>query len=119
MAHRGDQSGHLDLSSLGSGEVPSVAEGRQVRAVGAVRAVSWPAHLSVATVRTLLDPLERNISFGDNWVDRAKSDLVGQLEAKVTALPPADLLLVSAAEKLRNAIAHRSSSSVDELNSAL
>ena len=81
--------------------------------------LSWPAHLSVATVRKLLDPLERNISFGENWVDRARSDLAGALAAKVTALPPADLLLVSAAEKLRNAIAHRSTSSVDELNSAL
>jgi hypothetical protein len=81
--------------------------------------LGFPAHLSVAVVRQLVDPLERNISFGDNWVDRARSDLAATYAAKVAALLPADLLLVAASEKLRNAIAHRSANAVNEMNSAL
>lgn len=81
--------------------------------------LSLPTQLSVGTVETLLDPLGRNISFGDNWADRAREELAPPYGPKVTSLPPTDLLVVSACEKLRNAIAHMSSHAVDELNSAL
>jgi hypothetical protein len=81
--------------------------------------ITWPAHLSVSTVRRLLDPRERNISFGDNWTVRAQTDLAAAYGSKVTGLSPTDLRMTAAAERLRNAIAHRSASSIDELNSAL
>lgn len=81
--------------------------------------VALPAQLSVATVQRLLDPLGRNISFGDKWTDRARQELAGQYAAKVQSLPPADLLLVAACENIRNAIVHRSPSSVNEMNTAL
>ena len=78
-----------------------------------------PQHLTIAAVRALLDPLERNISFGSNWVNRAQLDLAAPFVRRVTALPPADLLLVAASEQVRNAVAHQSPSAVDEMNSAL
>jgi hypothetical protein len=81
--------------------------------------LALPAQLSVATVQRLLDPLGRNISFGDKWTDRARAELSAQYASKVLTLAPADLLLVSACEKIRNAIVHRSSGSVDEMNTAL
>lgn len=81
--------------------------------------VALPAQLSVATVQRLLDPFGRNISFGDKWTDRARAELPAQYATKVLSLSPADLLLVSACEKIRNAIVHRSPSSVDEMNTAL
>jgi hypothetical protein len=81
--------------------------------------VVLPAQLSVATVQRLLDPLGRNISFGDKWTDRAGEELATQYAAKVRSLSPADLRLVTACEKIRNAIVHRSPSSVDEMNTAL
>jgi hypothetical protein len=58
--------------------------------------LALPAQLSVATIHELLDPLGRNISFGDKWTDRATAELPTQYAAKVVALSPADLLLVSA-----------------------
>jgi hypothetical protein len=78
-----------------------------------------PAQLSMATVHRLLDPLGRNISFGDKWTDRARDELARRYSAKVQSLSPADLLLVSACEKIRNAIVHRSPSSENEMNTAL
>lgn len=81
--------------------------------------VVLPAQLSVARVQRLLDPLERNISFGDKWADRARTELVARYATKVQSLSPADLRLVAACEKIRNAIVHRSRSSVDEMNTAL
>lgn len=81
--------------------------------------VVLPAQLSVATVRRLLDPLGRNISFGDNWTDRARAELAAIYAATVLSLSSADLRLVTACEKIRNAIVHRSPSSVDEMNTAL
>ena len=81
--------------------------------------VVLPPQLSVATVQQLLDPLGRNISFGDNWTDRARAELAAQYATKVLSLSPADLLLVAASEKIRNAIVHRSTSSVNEMNTAL
>jgi len=81
--------------------------------------VQLPPQLSVATVQQLLDPLGRNISFGDKWTDRATAELSPQYSAKVLSLPLADLLLVTAGEKIRNAIVHRSTSSVNEMNTAL
>lgn len=81
--------------------------------------VTLPRQLSVATVQRLLDPLDRNISFGDKWTDRARAELATQYAAKVQSMSPADLLLVTACEKVRNAIVHRSPSSVNEMNTAL
>lgn len=81
--------------------------------------VALPAQLSLATVQRLLDPSGRNISFGDKWTDRARAELPAQYATKVLSLSPADLLLVSACEKIRNAIVHRSPSSVNEMNTAL
>jgi len=81
--------------------------------------LALPPQLSVSTVQTLLDPLGRNISFGDSWTDRARDDLAAPYGAKVTSLPLFDLRLVAACEKLRNAIAHMSTHSIAELNSAL
>lgn len=81
--------------------------------------VVLPTQLSVVTVQRFLDPLGRNISFGDKWTDRAKTELAAPLAAKVRSLSPADLLLVTACEKTRNAIVHKSSSSIDEMNTAL
>lgn len=81
--------------------------------------VQLPPQLSVATVQELLDPIGRNISFGDKWTDRARAELAAQYATKILALPLADLLLVTASEKIRNAIVHRSTSSVNEMNTAL
>ena len=81
--------------------------------------LALPAQLSVATVQRLLDPVGRNIAFGDKWTDRARAELPAQYAARVLSLSPADLLLVSACEKIRNAIVHRSAGSVDEMNTAL
>jgi hypothetical protein len=81
--------------------------------------VALPVQLSVATVQRLLDPLGRNISFGDKWTDRARAELATQYAVKVQSLSPADLRLVAACEKIRNAVVHRSPSSVDEMNTAL
>src|SRR5579862_4369628 len=81
--------------------------------------VALPAQLSIATVQRLLDPLGRNISFGDKWTDRAAAELATRHAAKVRSLSPADLRAVSASEKVRNAIVHRSASSVAEMNTAL
>ena len=81
--------------------------------------VALPAQLGVATVQRLLDPLGRNISFGDNWTDRARAELANPYSAKVQSLSSADLRVVFASEKLRNAIVHRSASSVAEMNTAL
>jgi hypothetical protein len=81
--------------------------------------VTLSRQLSVETVQQLLDPLGRNISFGDRWTDRAKAELAGQYAAKILSLSPADLRLVAAGEKMRNAIVHRSTSSVNEMNTAL
>lgn len=81
--------------------------------------VALPAHLSLATVQRLLDPHDRNISFGEKWTDRARAELAPLYAAKILSLSPADLLLVTACEKIRNAIVHRSQSSVDEMNTAL
>lgn len=78
-----------------------------------------PRQLDLARVRDLLDPLGRNISFGDHWADTARHQLVPRFALKVTSLPPADFRLVSACEKLRNAIVHRSAASVAEMNDAL
>ncbi len=78
-----------------------------------------PQQLSVAAIERLLDPLGRNISFGDKWVDRARNELAPRFAAKVTALSPPDLRLLVAAEKVRNAIAHQSRSSIGEMNTAL
>jgi hypothetical protein len=78
--------------------------------------VVLPAQLSVATVQRLVDPLGRNISFGDKWTDRARQELTIQYAAKVRLLSPADLRLVTACAKTRNAIVHRSPGSVDEMN---
>jgi len=49
----------------------------------------------------------------------ALASLASPYSAKVLSLSPADLLLVTACEKIRNAIVHRSQSSVDEMNTAL
>jgi hypothetical protein len=81
--------------------------------------VGLPAQLSMTTVQRLLDPLGRNISFCDKWTDRAGTELATHYAAKVRALSPADLLLVAACEKIRNAVVHRSPSSVGEMNTAL
>jgi hypothetical protein len=81
--------------------------------------VVLPPQPSIATVQQLLDPLGRNISFGDRWADRARTELGGQYATKVLSLSPADLRLVAASEKIRNAIVHRSASSVNEMNTAL
>lgn len=81
--------------------------------------LALPAQLSLATVQRLLDPSGRNISFGDKWTDRARAELPAQYATKVLSLSPADLLLVSACEKIRNAIVHRSPGSVNEMNTAL
>jgi len=81
--------------------------------------VVLPAQLSVATVQRLLDPLGRNISFGERWPDRATAELADMYAAKVRLLSSADLRLVTACEKIRNAIVHRSTSSVNEMNTAL
>jgi hypothetical protein len=81
--------------------------------------VVLPAQPSVATVQRLLDPLGRNISFGDNWTDRARAELAAPYAAKVLSLSPADRRLVVACESMRNAIVHRSMSSVNEMNTAL
>jgi hypothetical protein len=72
--------------------------------------VALPAQMSVATVQRLLDPLGRNISFSDNWTDRARAELANPYSAKVQSLSSADLRVVFASEKLRNAIVHRSAS---------
>ena len=77
------------------------------------------AQLSVPTIQRLIDPLGRNISFGDKWTDRARAELATQYAAKVRLLPPADFRLVAACEKIRNAIVHRSMGSVNEMNIAL
>lgn len=81
--------------------------------------IALSSQLSVATVQRFLDPFGRNISFGDKWTDRAQAELAARFAGKVRSLSPADLLLVSACEKIRNAIVHKSSSSVDEMNTAL
>lgn len=81
--------------------------------------VALPAQLSVRVVEQLLDPLGRNISFGEHWTDRAREELAAPYGLRVMSLSPADLLVVSACEKLRNAIAHMSSHAVNELNSTL
>jgi hypothetical protein len=78
-----------------------------------------PRQLDLARVRDLLDPMGRNISFGDHWADAARDQLIPRFALKVTSLPPADFRLVSACEKLRNAIVHRSAASVAEMNDAL
>jgi hypothetical protein len=81
--------------------------------------VALPAQLSVATVQRLLDPLARNVSFGDKWTDRARAELAAPYSARVHSLVPADLLVVFASEKIRNAIVHRSASSLAEMNTGL
>ncbi len=81
--------------------------------------VAFPRQLSIPAVQRLLDPLGRNISFGDSWTDRAQAELAATYAAKVAALSPADLRLVAACERIRNAVVHRSTSSVDEMNTAL
>lgn len=81
--------------------------------------VALPNRLSVETVQRLLDPFGRNISFGDKWPDRAQAELVMRFATKVRSLSPADLRLIAACEKIRNAIVHRSPSSVDDMNTAL
>jgi len=81
--------------------------------------LALPAQLSLTTVQRLLDPSGRNISFGDKWTDRARAELPAQYATKVLSLSLADLLLVTACEKIRNAIVHRSPGSVDEMNTAL
>jgi hypothetical protein len=81
--------------------------------------LALPAQLSLATVQRLLDPSGRNIAFGDRWTDRARAELPVQYATKVLSLSPADLLLVSGCEKMRNAIVHRSPGSVNEMNTAL
>lgn len=81
--------------------------------------VTLPVQLSIATVHRLVDPLGRNISFGDRWTDRAREELAPRYAAKVRLLSPADLRLITACEKIRNAIVHRSPGSVDEMNTAL
>jgi hypothetical protein len=81
--------------------------------------LALPAQLSVATVQRLLDPLDRNISFGDKWTDRARAELSPRYATKVLSLSPTDLRLINACEKIRNAIVHRSPGSVDEMNTAL
>jgi hypothetical protein len=48
--------------------------------------------------------------------DRARQELTIQYAAKVRLLSPADLRLVTACAKTRNAIVHRSPGSVDEMN---
>jgi hypothetical protein len=81
--------------------------------------VQLPPQLSIATIQQLLDPLGRNISFGEKWTDRAREELATQYATKILSLSPADLLLVTASEKIRNAIVHRSTSSVSEMNTGL
>ena len=81
--------------------------------------VALPARLSIEAVQRLRDPLGRRISFGDKWTDRAQAELAIPFVTKVRSLSPADLRLVAACEKMRNAIVHRSPSSVDEMNTAL
>jgi len=81
--------------------------------------VVFPRRLDLGRVRDLLDPMGRNISFGDHWADTARDHLVPRFASKVNSLPPADFRLISACEKLRNAIVHQSAASIAEMNDAL
>ena len=84
--------------------------------------------LTLNLVQALLDPHGTNVRGltdppdvipGRNWKKKAASDLGEPFKSKALSLPNADLLLINALVRIRNAIAHRSASSLSAMNDAL
>ena len=78
-----------------------------------------PAHPTLEEVRGILDPLERHISFGRNWEQRAADDLDPLFASKVRSLPLDVHKLIDAVAALRNLIAHGSPSATRQADIAL
>lgn len=84
--------------------------------------------LTLNVVQNLLDPQGMNVGGltdrpdvtpGTNWKKKAAADLDDPFKKKVLSLPEADLVLINAVVRIRNAIAHRSASSLSAMNDAL
>jgi hypothetical protein len=99
----------------------TVAGGRDYRGASDFVEPAIGKNPSVAVIRTIVDPLGRNVSFGktDEWVKRAKRELAPRYVARVRALTDQDMAIITAVIATRNCISHRSSGSVREMNAAL
>lgn len=78
-------------------------------------------HLSVAKIRDILDPKDRNVTFAttDAMKEAAGTWLVPADEAKFTGTPPDLLAVIDFIKAIRNYLAHRSRSARDKMRSTL
>lgn len=78
-------------------------------------------HVNVDSLRGILDPDQRNITFGSatKMKERAKEVLAATYRARIQALTDDDARVLDTAKAIRNYIAHRSASAYKEMNEHL
>ena len=109
------------LKSLSKSIRSTVAGARDYRGAADLVQVGIVKNPSVAVIRNIVDPLGRNVAFGDTngWKKRADRELAPRYTARVRALTAGDLTIITAVIAIRNCIAHHSAGSVTEMNGAL
>jgi hypothetical protein len=99
----------------------TVSGAREYRGAAPRIVLDIPRYPSVAVIREIVDPLGRNVAFGDvaGWKARARRELVDKYANRVLALTDRRASLINSTVAIRNCIAHRSASSLREMNDAL
>jgi hypothetical protein len=94
----------------------TVKSARDYRGASDLISVSLKKHPSVKVIRTIVDPLGRNVAFPDGWDKRCDRELASPYRDRVIGLSAQRVAVVDAVTAIRNAIAHRSPGSVATMN---
>jgi hypothetical protein len=99
----------------------SAAGAWEYRGAADLVSVDLPRYPSVGAIRSIVDPLGRNVTFGDaaGWKKRSRTELVDRYADRVFALTDVRMRIIDATVSIRNCIAHRSSSALAGMNAAL